>query len=352
LSLTLQKGSPAWVDDILAEAAPRGLHPEARSLAVVPLLGHGRSLGVMLLESLEPNWFDSERQGFLTRLADHASIAIHNAQLYEELRGSNQAKTEFISFAGHELKTPMTSIKGYADLLAKGNAGPITELQANFLATIRSNVDRMASLVSDLSDISRVEAGQLKLEFRSVPFSEVVEDVVRSSREQADTSGLSLDVSLPEPLPPAWGDRVRLVQILTNLISNAIKYTPSGGRISISVSASDNLWDVDGAPRVLQTTVADTGIGIAPGDQPRVFETFFRSEDEAVREMSGTGLGLSIARHLVELQGGRIWFESKQGEGTTFHFTIPVREEVTEVAPTSAIETMVAKRRRAPKSVR
>jgi signal transduction histidine kinase len=202
----------------------------------------------------------------------------------------------------------------------------VTDAQSNFLSTIRSNVNRMATLVSDLADISRIEAGRLRLEFSSVAITEVVEEVVRSTQGQIEEKEQGLVVDVPEDLPPVWGDRTRLIQVLTNLVSNAHKYTPDGGEIQIRAEAGPNAWDPEGAPEVVHLAVMDNGIGISPEDQRKIFQKFFRSEDEKAREAPGTGLGLNITKNLVEMQGGRIWFESVFREGTTFHFTVPVVE--------------------------
>ena len=136
--------------------------------------------------------------------------------------------------------------------------------------------------------------------------------------------GQTLELHIPEDLPKVWGDNNRIIQILTNLLSNANKYTPQGGKISITAEKKSNQWDPDGAPEVVFVNVQDTGYGISPEDQIKIFQKFFRSEDENIREISGTGLGLNITRHLVEMQGGRIWCESELGQGTIFSFTIPI----------------------------
>ncbi|MCK6585524.1 MAG: ATP-binding protein, partial [Anaerolineales bacterium] len=136
-----------------------------------------------------------------------------------------------------------------------------------------------------------------------------------------------LELTVPPNLPDMWADRVRVGQVLTNLVSNAYKYTPEGGRIHVGVAESPNQWDPDGAPRVLHLWVKDSGIGMAPEDQQKIFQKFFRSEDPKARESPGTGLGLNITKSLVEMQGGQIWFESEYRKGTVFHFTVPVAEE-------------------------
>ncbi|GAB4578714.1 MAG: hypothetical protein Fur0022_14500 [Anaerolineales bacterium] len=299
-----------------------------QSQMVIPIRREDQTIGIILLESTLTENFDAETTAFLTRLSDHAAIAIANAQLFTAVEAANAAKSDFINFVSHELKTPMTSIQGYTDLLAKGAIGPVNEAQAGFLATIRANVRRMDRLVSDLADISRIEAGRLRLDFASVAFQDIVDEVVRSTRGQIDQKEQTLVVEVSDSLPPIWGDRTRVTQVLTNLVSNAHKYTPQQGQIVVRAEATPNQWDTnaEAAPKVLHVAVQDTGIGIKPEDQKQIFSKFFRSDDPKARESPGTGLGLNITKNLVELQGGKIWFESEFRKGTTFHFTIPIAE--------------------------
>jgi len=300
-----------------------GLLPSAHMQIVIPIRREAQVIGLLMLESSSDS---QEDIAFLNRLSDHAAIAISNAQLYGEVQRANLAKSEFVSFVAHELKNPMTSIKGYTELLAAGAVGPISEMQANFLNTIRSNVERMATLVSDLNDQSKIEAGRLRLEYKAVAIADVVDEVLRSTRRQIEEKKQTITVEIPAQLPAVWADRTRLGQVLTNLVSNAHKYTPEGGQIIVGAEAADNQWDPQGAARVVHVWVRDTGIGISVEDQPKIFQKFFRSEDQKAREAPGTGLGLNITRSLVEMQGGRIWFESEFRKGTTFHFTVPVAE--------------------------
>jgi len=326
LRKSFDSAKTVYVDDIATEPDSFGLHPRARSLAAVPLQREARVVGGVYLEHSEARAFNTDRLAFLERLADHASIAITNALLYAQVQSANLAKSEFISFISHELKTPMTSIKGYSDLLAQETVGTINQAQADFLGTIRSNADRMATLVSDLADISRIESGRLKLEFEALDLREALEEVIRSVRQRLQARNHRLILEGLDGQEPAWADRTRLIQILANLLSNAVKYTPEGGEIVLAVDAADNVWDSKGAPRVLHVSVADNGIGISSEERHHVFQKFFRSESRQVREAPGTGLGLSITKYLVELQGGQIWFESQAGMGTTFHFTMPLVE--------------------------
>jgi signal transduction histidine kinase len=207
----------------------------------------------------------------------------------------------------------MTSIRGYAELLTKGNVGSLTPQQTQFVGTILSNVERMRILVSDLRDISRIETGQLQLEVRPVRLAETLADVLGTMGRQIQARSQHLTVEVPENLALVRADPTRLTQILVNLLSNAHKYTPDGGHIRVRA------WSQGSR---VHCAVSDSGIGISPEDQKRLFTKFFRAEDPAVREVPGTGLGLCIVKNLVELQGGRIGVKSQIGKGTTIEFTM------------------------------
>jgi len=259
-------------------------------------------------------------------LSDNAAIAIYNAQLYGEVQRANIAKSDFVSFVAHELKNPMTSIKGYTELLAAGSVGEINEMQTNFLQTIRANVERMSVLVSDLNDNAKIEANRLRLDFKAVDVPDVLDEALRSTKRQVDDKKQVVETKYSDGLPKVWADQVRVGQVLTNLVSNAHKYTPEGGKIMVGAEETQNQWDPEGAKQVVHLWVKDNGIGISIEDQAKIFQKFFRSEDSKAREAPGTGLGLNITKSLVEMQGGQIWFESEYRQGTTFHFTIPVAE--------------------------
>jgi signal transduction histidine kinase len=321
LKAALETGTVQQTD--FRQSGAQGLLPGSDHQTVVPIRREASVIGVLVLEGTGGAREDT---AFLGRLCDHAAVAISNAQLYDEIRRANAAKSEFVSLVAHELRNPMTAIKGYAELLAAGTVGPITETQANFLDTIRANTERISTLVSDLNDNSKIEAGQLRLDFRPLELGPVVEETVRSSKRQIDEKHQTIDALLPPGLPYVWADAVRLGQVLTNLISNANKYTPEGGQLFVGAAVAENRWDTAGANQVVHVWVRDTGIGIRPEDQPRIFGKFFRSEDPKAREISGVGLGLNITRSLVEMQGGRVWFDTEYGKGTTFHFTVPVAQ--------------------------
>ena len=290
---------------------------------VIPIMREGEAIGLIFMEKKDPTPPAKETSDFLLRLCDHAAIAISNAQLYSAVNQANIAKSDFVSFVSHELKTPMTSIKGYADLLAAEAVGEINEAQGNFLTTIRDNVDRMSTLVSDLADISRIEAGRMKLSFSAASLQAVIDSVITSTKAMFTERSQALNCSFPEDLPAVWADQNRLVQIVTNLITNASKYTPPEGNIQVSAEETVNIWDPKGAPTVIHLQVKDNGIGIPEKDQGKIFQQYFRTE--VGKDLAqGTGLGLNICRYLVEMQGGQIWFESQEGQGTIFHVTIPV----------------------------
>jgi signal transduction histidine kinase/putative methionine-R-sulfoxide reductase with GAF domain len=324
LKTAVESGQPQHT--ALDEEKP-GLLPGARSQTVIPIRREAGVIGLLVLESRAPESQAGQELVFLSRLSDHAAIAIANAQLYSEIQRANEAKSEFVSFVAHELKNPMTSIKGYSELLAKGAVGPINDMQGNFLNTIHSNVERMSTLVSDLNDNSKIEAGRLRLDFKAIDLSSALEDVMRSTKRQLEDKKQTASTNLPEKLPRLWADPTRLAQVLVNLVSNANKYTPEGGQVTIGAEKAANQWDPEGAAEVIHIWVQDTGIGISLEDQKKVFQKFFRSDDQKARESPGTGLGLNITRSLIEMMGGRIWFESEFRQGTTFHFTVPVAQE-------------------------
>jgi two-component system phosphate regulon sensor histidine kinase PhoR len=231
-----------------------------------------------------------------------------------DLRRLERVRQDFVANVSHEFRTPLTAIQGFAETLLAGAIDDPAN-RRRFVEIIREHSMRLARLTEDLLKLSRIEAGQLKLDFRPVSVAQLIESCVETAQLKAVPRQLALHVSLPEQLPAARGDSNTLQEVLQNLLDNALQYTPAGGKIDVSASCSDGHVVV---------TVADTGIGIPQAEQERIFERFYRVDAARSREAGGTGLGLSIARHIMEAHGGRLWVESAVGEGSRFHFSIPV----------------------------
>lgn len=231
----------------------------------------------------------------------------------------DRMKSEFVANVSHELRTPMTSIKGYVEIMLMGAAGELTAQQRHFLEIVRSNTERLGTLVNDLLDLSRIESGRVKLNYQWLDLREIAHEVVldvqRRSREE--NKPMTITLQAVDDLPQVMGDLERIRQVIGNLVSNGYNYTPANGSVTVMLSHQDGEIQVD---------VKDTGIGIAPDEQPRMFERFYRGEHPLVLATAGTGLGLAVAKTLVEMHHGRIWFTSTgvPGEGSTFSFTLPL----------------------------
>jgi signal transduction histidine kinase len=235
-------------------------------------------------------------------------------ELAEHIKEAQQAKHQFTSHVTHELRLPLTSIRGYTDLLRQGITGPVNEQQLNFLNVIKNNIERMSALISDLSDINYIDSGRMKLNQKLVFLDEYVEEALNSFKPRLAEKEQTLEVQLPEQSRPVYADPNRLVQVLSTLVSNAHKYTPQGGKIILRAMENSDKVRIE---------VVDSGIGISAEDQGMIFTQFFRSEHEAVREHPGWGLALHLAQKLTELMGGEMGFESTLNLGSTFWFTLP-----------------------------
>ncbi|HEV2297270.1 MAG TPA: ATP-binding protein [Candidatus Acidoferrales bacterium] len=231
-----------------------------------------------------------------------------------ELRRVEQVRKDFVANVSHELRTPLTAIQGFAETLL-GGALEDSKNNRRFVEIIRSHASRLGSLTDDLLKLSRIEAGKLEPEVRPMKIGDLLESGVEAARISAASKRLALSLNLPARLPAVQGDAGLLREVLQNLLDNAVQYTQAGGRIEVS-AAADNGFIV--------VTVSDTGIGIPQADQARIFERFYRVDAARSREVGGTGLGLSIAKHIVESHGGRIWVDSEVGQGSRFHFSMPV----------------------------
>jgi signal transduction histidine kinase/CheY-like chemotaxis protein len=229
-------------------------------------------------------------------------------------RAADRAKSEFVSMVSHELRTPLTSIKGYVDLILDGDAGEISEEQQDYLTIVKNNTDRLVALINDLLDVSRIEQGRIELNREPVDLGGSIQIVATSMKPLLEEKSQELTLDVPADLPPVFADSARVTQILSNLLSNAYKYTPSGGHITMAASPE---------PGWVSVSVQDNGIGLTREDQEKLFTRFFRANNSTTREVGGTGLGLTITRSLVTLHGGQITVASAPGAGSTFSFTLP-----------------------------
>ncbi|MCB9456516.1 MAG: GAF domain-containing protein [Anaerolineaceae bacterium] len=298
------------------------------SQITIPMLSAGEIHALLILETDREPRLSLVDMAFAQRLAEHASIAITNAQFYAEMQRANESKSEFVSFVAHELKTPMTSMKGFTDLLLGGITGSLNEQQKNFLRTIRSNIDRMNTLVSDLNDVTKLQVDKMRMEFSSLDFRMVITETLRPLTHQIEDKGQTLIVDLPSEMPLIQGDQSRLIQVLTNMVSNAYKYTPPDGTITIKgmiiEQEAANKKQQEQPQQMLHISVQDTGIGMSKDDLARLFTPYFRSDNPLAREQPGTGLGLTITQGIIQMHHGKIWVESELGKGTSFNFTLPL----------------------------
>jgi len=246
----------------------------------------------------------------------------------------DRMKSEFVSIVSHELRTPMTVIKGYVELLLTGTT-TTPEAQHDFLEIIRTNADRLSDMVNELLDVSRIEAGKVSMNFQPVAVRSAIHEVATMLQKSFDDRGIQLNLNLPDDLPDVPADPGRLAQILTNLLSNALKYTLEG-HVDVSAHVAEAFVQVD---------VIDSGIGMSEDDQAKLFTRFFRASTARTHEISGTGLGLSITRSLVEMHGGHIWVKSTIGRGSTFSFTLPVLPASLAHMTTEAVPAAVIRRR-------
>jgi len=269
-----------------------------------------------------PGNFPIEAIELLRTFATQSALAIQNARLFREiadksrqLEAASQHKSEFLANMSHELRTPLNAIIGFSEVLAQGMFGEINEKQTEYLHDILESGRHLLSLINDILDLSKIEAGRMELELTEFDLPQAIQNALTLVRERALRRGIALHHLIDNRVADVRADERKVKQVLLNLLSNAIKFTPEGGRIEVRAARADGMVEV---------SVTDTGVGIAPEDQETVFEEF-RQVGTADKKAEGTGLGLALSRKFVELHGGRIWVTSQVGVGSTFTFTLPVR---------------------------
>ena len=288
--------------------------------------------------------FSPDDGKFFKTLVNQVTLPLKSAILYQEIAQKNKElarleklKSEFISIVSHELKTPLTSIKNSLDIVSGGKTGDLTEQMNKFLDMAKRNVKKLSRIINDLLDMSKIEAGKMDYSFETVSISPVIHDVTMNLSQIALQKDLRLNITTEENVKKVCADTDRIEQVLTNLISNAIKFTPDKGEISISsklISADDievedcfkpDVQDLSG--EYVMVSVADQGIGIAKSDLEHVFDKFEQIENSLSREVGGSGLGLAIAKQLITAHKGAIWCDSEINKGSSFNFVLPVAGE-------------------------
>jgi signal transduction histidine kinase len=293
-----------------------------RATLIVPLKIEGKLTGILLVgEKLSGDIFDDQELEVLAVLANQVAISLETARLYEELSESNaqlmeasRLKSQFLASMSHELRTPLNSIIGFSKVLLNRFDGELTERQETYIRSVHNSGAHLLQLINGILDFSRIEAGKLEMMSEELDLHELIDECIESSTPLARGKQMKIEKNIPLELPPLTGDRTKIKQILLNLLSNAIKFTGQG-RVLVSIVPE---------PDAIRVSVADTGIGIREDDLARLFEPFQQLDNPVVRSAGGTGLGLAISKKFVELHGGRIWAESRENQGSTFHFTLPL----------------------------
>jgi signal transduction histidine kinase len=294
-----------------------------RSLLTVPILRDHQIMGGLTVWRRQVGEFEPEVVNLLQTFGTQSALAIQNARLFREIEdksrqieAANRHKSEFLANMSHELRTPLNAIIGFSEVLGERMFGELNEKQAEYTDDILTSGRHLLSLINEILDLSKVEAGRMELELATFDLPLAIDNARTFVRERATKHGINLDVTVDERLGDFVGDERKIKQILLNLLSNAVKFTPEGGRIGISARQADGSVEI---------SVSDTGIGIAPEDQARIFEEFRQVGGDYSHKTEGTGLGLTLAKKFVELHGGKIWVESEVGKGSTFTFTLPER---------------------------
>jgi K+-sensing histidine kinase KdpD len=304
------------VMDVIANGKPITMESAGKAIAMVPIHREATVFGVVVVVRDNNTAFTAEQQDLIERMVARAAVAIENARLYAAVQAADKAKSEFVGIVAHDLKVPMTSIAGYADLTRL--QGGLSERQTEFVQRVKDTVKRMEMLVSDLADISRIESGFFLMNDSRVHVADIVQAVRDGTMTQMETYSHKYVEEIEPSLPDMRVDYYRLLQVLTNLVSNAYKYTPDGGTVTLRVGQKEGR---------IEFSVSDTGIGLSKEAIAKLGTKFWRAEDDFTRSRPGTGLGFSITRSLIEQMGSHIQIDSEEGKGSTFTFSVAITTE-------------------------
>ncbi len=314
---------------------PNPLLLDTQSEAAIPLKVSGKTLGVIDIQSTQPHAFTPDVLSVLQSLADQVAVAINNATLYLEsqeliknLKEVDKLKSQFLANMSHELRTPLNSIIGFSRVILKGIDGPITDMQQQDLTAIYNSGQHLLGLINDILDLARIEAGKMELNFEEVRLSEIIHSVFSTAKGLVKEKPIQLIEKVPADMPTIRGDTMRVRQVLLNLISNAAKFTDEG-----IITVETSVQKAPSGKFEALIKVIDTGPGISPEGQEKLFKAFSQVDGSATRKTGGSGLGLSICANLVQLHGGRIGVESQEGKGSTFWFTMPLFRQPAEEIP-------------------
>jgi signal transduction histidine kinase len=296
-----------------------------RAILCAPLLRQKEGVGVISVTRQTPGPFSDKQISLLRTFADQAVIAIENVRLFNEIQDksrqlevASQHKSEFLANMSHELRTPLNAVIGFSEVLDQRMFGELNDKQLEYIKFIHTSGSHLLSLINDILDLSKVEAGRMELELNNFNLPMAIENAVTLIKERATRHGIALEYAVDDSLAEINADERKFKQVMLNLLSNAVKFTPEGGRITVGARAVDGM---------IQVSVTDTGVGIAAADCEAVFEEFRQVGNDSKRKAEGTGLGLALARKFIELHGGRIWVTSEPGKGSTFAFTLPACAE-------------------------
>ncbi|HZO39586.1 MAG TPA: ATP-binding protein, partial [Methylomirabilota bacterium] len=294
-----------------------------RALLAVPLLREGHLLGALLVNRKTPGPFAPEVVDLLKTFATQSALAIQNARLFQaleeksrQLEVADRHKSEFLASMSHELRTPLNAVIGFSEVLLDRMFGELNPKQDEYLQDIVTSGRHLLSLINDILDLAKIEAGRMELEITDFDLPQAIDNSITLVRERAARRAITLATDVDPRLGEIKADERKVKQVLLNLLSNAIKFTTEGGRVEVQAALADGFAEI---------SVIDTGVGIAPADHETVFEEFRQVGSDYAKKHEGTGLGLTLSRRFVELHGGKIWVKSELGRGATFTFTLPVK---------------------------